>query len=662
MSATPAMADPRPVYERAARQLAALVAATPPGRLDAPTPCGDYEVRSLLGHVVNGALRVATAVEGGGADGEDVPAWAESLPPERWAGACEESRDRMAAAWADDAKLDVPVTIPWGRMPGRIVLAGSVMETVAHSWDLAKAIGREDLLDPGLGEFALAVARQALPAEGRGRRPFGDVREAPEDADVYARLAAWLGRDPDWRGGGVRPSAREGLGALKDAVHGSVLVSDDEGYDQERGGFQMGAWHRPEVLVAARSAEDVRAAVDYAHRCGLPLAVQATGHGLSRAAREGVLISTRRMTGIRIDAQERTAWIEAGVRAADLVAEAARHGLAPVNGSAPGVGVVSYALGGGVGLLGRQFGYAADHVRRLDLVTGDARTLQVTAESDPELFWGLRGGGGGFGVVTGMEIGLVPVERIFGGRLVFDGGEVAEEVLRTWQAWTVSVPEELTSAVTLLPMPDFPAVPEPLRGRYLAQVHIAFNGSPDEGEKLVEPLRAIGSLLVDELREMPYTESSTVFSEPDTPHSYRSTNVLLSGALEGDGLRTVLREAGPDAEVMCVLGVRHLGGAFSRTPEVPNAVGSKEAAYLLGVLSPLEGAGEEAARTVHGKVLSPAEGRMVGRSLNFLYGPQDEETVRPVYDEETAARLRRLRSACDPKGILRFNHWAPVTG
>ncbi|WP_326808050.1 TIGR03086 family metal-binding protein [Streptomyces sp. NBC_01775] len=659
MSATPVIPDPRPVYERAAGQLATLIAATRPGDLDAPTPCAEYDVRSLLGHVSSGATRVANAAEGGTSEGEDVPVWTADLPADRWSRTYDEARARMTAAWADDEKLDALVTVPWGRMPGRIVLAGSVMETVAHSWDLAEAIGWEDPLDPELGEFALAAAHQALPAEGREHAPFGEVREVPEDADVYARLAAWLGRDPEWDGGGVRGSAREGLSALKDAVRGSVLVPDDEGYDEERGGFQLGAWHRPEVLVAARNAEDVQAAVDYAHRHGLPLAVQATGHGLSRAARKGVLISTRHMTGIRIDAEERTAWIEAGVRAADLVAEAARHGLAPVNGSAPGVGVVSYTLGGGVGLLGRQFGYAADHVRRIDLVTGDAWALQVTAKSDPELFWGLRGGGGGFGVVTGMEIGLVPVERIFGGRLVFDGGQVAEEVLRTWQAWTASVPEELTSAVTLLPMPDFPGVPEPLRGRYLAQVHIAFNGSPEEGEKLVGPLRSIGSLLVDELREMPYAESATVFSEPDTPRSYRSTNLLLSDALEGDVLRTVLREAGPDAEAMCVLGMRHLGGAFSRTPEVPNAVSNKEAAYLLGVLSPLEGPGEEAVRALHERVLSPAHDRMAGRSLNFLYGPQDEETVRPVFGEETTVRLKRLKAAHDPKGILQFNHWAP---
>ncbi|WP_369200294.1 FAD-binding oxidoreductase [Streptomyces sp. PU-14G] len=457
-----------------------------------------------------------------------------------------------------------------------------------------------------------------------------------------------------------------GLDALRQAVHGSVLVPGEAGYDLERTGFQRGDRHAPEVVVAAHSADDVREAVAFARRNGLPVAVQATGHGLGKAARGGVLVSTRHLAGIRIDPEARTAWVEAGVRAGDLVAEAARYGLAPVNGSAPGVGMVSYTLGGGVGLLGRRFGYATDSVRRVDLVTGDEGTplRQVTADSEPELFGGLRGGGGGFGVVTGMEIELVPVEQIFGGRLVFDGGEVAEDVLRVWQKWTASVPDELTSAVTLLPVPDLPAVPAPLRGRYLAQVHLAFTGSPQEGERLIEPLRAIGSLLVDEVREMPYTECASVFSEPDTPHGYRSANLLLGpDGLDDEARRSVPAASGPEAETLCVLGMRHLGGAFSRPPAAPDAVPHRDAGYLLYVLSPVatpeeaEGADADAVRALHERVLAPAAGAATGRNANFLYGPQSRDVVRSVYADDTAAHLARLARRYDPEGMFRFHLW-----
>ncbi|MFC7585113.1 hypothetical protein ACFQYP_16255 [Nonomuraea antimicrobica] len=143
-----------------------------------------------------------------------------------------------------------------------------------------------------------------------------------------------------------------------------------------------------------------------------------------------------------------------------MIEAVAPYGLAPLSGSFPGVGAVSYTLGGGVGLLARRYGFAADHVRRLDLVTPDARRHEVTAGSDPDLFWALRGGGGNFGVVTGMEIDLFPVARIYGGSLFFDL-EQAPDLLDAWRRWTATVPEEMTSAVTALPYPDLPFLPEP---------------------------------------------------------------------------------------------------------------------------------------------------------------------------------------------------------
>ncbi|GGV38381.1 hypothetical protein GCM10010182_73320 [Actinomadura cremea] len=156
------------------------------------------------------------------------------------------------------------------------------------------------------------------------------------------------------------------------------------------------------------------------------------------------------MSGVRVDPRARVAWVEA----------AAPHGLAPLSGGFPGVGAVSYTLGGGVGLLARRYGFAADHVRRFDLVTLDARLRRVTADSDPDLFWALRGGGGNFGVVTGMEVDLFPVARVYGGNLSFDVGLVPG-VLEAWRGWTGTVPEEMTSAVTILTYPDLPMLPEP---------------------------------------------------------------------------------------------------------------------------------------------------------------------------------------------------------
>lgn len=200
MSKTPVMPDPRPAFARAAEQLGTVIAAVRPEQFGLPTPCVEYDVRALLGHLVAGADRIANAGEGKSSDGPDVPAWTPDLPEDGWPKAYRDAWERTAAVWADDAKLDAPTTVPWGRMPGQIAMAGAVMETVVHTWDLARAVGWDGELDPELGEFALATAHRALPGEDREHLPFGEARQAPEDADVYGRLAAWVGREPEWKG------------------------------------------------------------------------------------------------------------------------------------------------------------------------------------------------------------------------------------------------------------------------------------------------------------------------------------------------------------------------------------------------------------------------------------------------------------------------------
>ncbi|MEV5749554.1 FAD-binding oxidoreductase [Actinoallomurus sp. NPDC052308] len=440
------------------------------------------------------------------------------------------------------------------------------------------------------------------------------------------------------------------LDHLRDRAHGPVHLPETDGYDGERLGYQRLAPHRPAVIVGAADAEDVRAAVEYAAARGLRVAVQATGHGLGRALRDGVLIGTRRMSEVRVDPEARTAFVAAGATWRDVVEAAAPYGLAPLSGSFPGVGAVSYTLGGGVGLVARRHGFAADHVRRFDLVTVDGRLRTVTAAAEPDLFWALRGGGRGLGVVTGMVVELLPITRLFGGGLYFDIARVPD-VFEAWRRWTETVPEELASGLTALCYPDLPMVPEELRGRHVAHVQIAHLGAEAEGRELVEPLRAVGPQLRDTLRDLPYTESSMVFAEPDRPHAYRSQNRLLRG-LDPTALASLPGSAGPAAPMMCVVGLRHLGGALARPPRVANAVGHREAAYLLNVLSLVESGEEDKARALHEEVLAPFAADALGRSLNFSYGPLEEDELRSAFAPETYRRLAGLRAAYDPDGLF----------
>ncbi|WP_327717095.1 FAD-binding oxidoreductase [Streptomyces sp. NBC_00490] len=439
---------------------------------------------------------------------------------------------------------------------------------------------------------------------------------------------------------------------------------------EELSGFQTGFTVRPAHVVAAASADDVIAAVRHAAAERLPVTVQATGHGLRGPVEGGVLVSTRAMDRVSVDPVERTARVQAGVRWSQVVEAAAPHGLAPLNGSAPGVGAVSYTLGGGLGILAREFGYAADHVRSLDVVTADGRLRQVTRQSAPDLYWALLGAGHGFGVVTELEIGLVPVRTLYGGSLAFDGRQVdPEAALRAYEAWTRTVPEGLTSSFAAVPYPDLPTLPPHLRGRYVLSVRVAYTGA--DGERLVAPLREIGPVLADSLREMPYTESHTIHSDPDFPHTYYGDSAVLS-ELDVSRAAEVLRRTGPGAGAMVVVQINHLGGALGRP--APNSVPWREGRFLVrllamsdrekarAILDPafalLDGPGELRDGTGHRKGRGerapyPAERSApvtLGRAVNFAFGAGDRSEG--FYDAVTRERLAGLKSRYDPASLF----------
>ncbi|MFD6420512.1 FAD-binding oxidoreductase [Streptomyces sp. NPDC060198] len=445
---------------------------------------------------------------------------------------------------------------------------------------------------------------------------------------------------------------------LAGSVRGPVLAAGDDGYDEERVRYQTFRPHAPSVVIGAVDEEDVRLAVEFGAAHGLPVGVQATGHGPALPAHGGVLISTRRMSGVRIDPVSRTALLDAGVSWQQVVTAAAPHGLAPLSGSAPHVGAVAYTLGGGLGLLARRYGYAADHVRRIRAVTTDGRVRDIDADRESDLFWALRGGRDNFGVVTSMEVGLVPVERLYGGALYFDGS-LAEEAVNTWLRWTAGVPEDMTSSLALVPLPDVPALPPPLRGRYVVHVRISFLGEAAEGERLIAPLRALGPRLADTVRVLPYTESGSIHNDPVPPAAYTGTNAMLSG-LDEDRVHQILAMTGPGAPVNSIVELRHLGGALGRAPRPANSVGNRDAAYLLAVLDRVtpDTAGEVAA--AHSRLTGALAPLTTGRSLNFLYGSNaTPDQVALAYAPDDYRRLRRLKSVWDPQNLLRLNHNIP---
>ncbi|WP_460069704.1 TIGR03086 family metal-binding protein [Streptomyces sp. YKOK-I1] len=187
--------DPRPVYTRATEQAAALIRTVRPEQLAGPTPCAEFDVRTLLSHIVGGTRRIAIVGEGG--DGLAEPAFVEGVADDGWAEAYDEVRTRAVKAWESEERMAAPVRVPWGEVPGDAALSGYVMEIVTHTWDLGESLGHPVALDPDLAEFALAAGHRNLPDPERdSRTPFSSAHPAPEGADAYTRLAAWLGRKP----------------------------------------------------------------------------------------------------------------------------------------------------------------------------------------------------------------------------------------------------------------------------------------------------------------------------------------------------------------------------------------------------------------------------------------------------------------------------------
>jgi FAD/FMN-containing dehydrogenase len=455
------------------------------------------------------------------------------------------------------------------------------------------------------------------------------------------------------------------LAELQPLLRGRLLVPGSAGYDHERAGFnKILADSRPAAIVVAAGAADVVAAVRFAADSGLPVAVQATGHGVAVSADGALLISTRAMSGVRVDPRAHTARVEAGARWSDVIPEAAAFGFAPLNGASPSVGVVSYTLGGGHGPLGRCYGYAADHVRNLDLVTADGELRIVSPDHHPDLFWGLRGGRGNFGVVTSMEIDLFEVSRLYGGAL-FLPGESAAEVLRGWLDWTRTVPDAMQSALAFIGFPDIDVLPAPIRGRFLAHVRIAFNGPAVDGERWVRPLREITEPVLDLVRDMPYTEVASINMDPTEPAVYYERSARL-GSLDDAGMSALLgfvREAAQAPRPGIEL--RHLGGALARPPARANALPFRDTEYSLFAGGPVTTVKDMAATHDFQQRLvdAMAPWRIGGPFLSFISARENTaDDLRSAYEPETYRRLVALKDTYDPANLFRINHNIPPTG
>ncbi|POX64383.1 FAD-dependent oxygenase [Streptomyces sp. Ru62] len=455
-------------------------------------------------------------------------------------------------------------------------------------------------------------------------------------------------------------SVTAGHAPLLPTVEGPVLLPDDIGYGEECRTFNLARTLTPAVVVGAARTDDVAAAVRHAGRLGMPVAVRNQGHQVVLpTAEDALLITTNRLQEISVDPARRTVRVGAGVTWAQVLAETGKAGLAPVVGSAPHVGVVGYTLGGGLSpLLGRKLGYAADHVRWMEVVTADGAVREVTPEHAPDLFWALLGGKGNFGIVTRMEFDVFDVPRFYGGGLWFRGEEM-RPVLEAWRRLVPELGEDTTTSFSVQRLPDVAALPHPLRGAFVLHVRLGHLGDSAAGARIAAPLRAAATPVFDTLAERPFGEIGEIHMDPVRAMSLVETGFALR-EFSAATLDRLMDLTGPGSGCpMKNVEVRALGGALDREPARPNSVSSRGVPYMtfaVGSGSPVQlGAMAEFTRA-YARGLAPW--RAPHPVLNFL-SPDEaltEAEVREVYGAERYARLAALKRVYDPANMFRFNH------
>jgi FAD/FMN-containing dehydrogenase len=440
------------------------------------------------------------------------------------------------------------------------------------------------------------------------------------------------------------------------AVRGDVFAPDDSGWDTARQAWNLSADQRPALVAVPLDAADVVAVVQFARSNGMRVAPQGTGHNANAipSLEDAILLSTRRMRGVEIDAEARTARVQAGTLSVEVAEAATESGLFPLMGSGPDVGIVGYTLGGGLSWLGRKHGLAANHVTAVEVVTPDGELRRATKTEHPELFWALRGGGGSFGVVTALEYGVLPYGELYAGMFLWPFERYAE-VLAAWHGLTRSAPDELTTWFRLLHLPPLEELPPFLKGRSVVVIDGIFVGDTADGEEAVAELRGLEPEL-DTWGPMTAAAVSHLHMDPEQPTPAMGDATVL-GELDAAGLEAFAGAVQPGTPL--IFGeLRHLAGALARAPEGAGALGALPGNFSLFASGVVPGPDAvSAVQEALDGLRSAMAGYETGRSYaNFVERPVDPATLFAPEDYE---RLQAVRAAVDPDGLMAAAHAIP---
>jgi FAD/FMN-containing dehydrogenase len=448
------------------------------------------------------------------------------------------------------------------------------------------------------------------------------------------------------------------LKEFEDGLHGELVRPGDPAYDGARAIWNGVHDGHPSVIARCSDTSDVRHAIGFARSEGLEVAVRGGGHSIPgfSTCDDGIVIDLSPMKGIEVDPHRRTAVAEGGVLWQELDAATQEHGLAVTGGLVSTTGVAGFTLGGGIGWLMRKHGLACDNLRSAQVVTADGQVITASAAQSSELFWGLRGGGGNFGVVTSFEFDLHPVGPTVIAGPVFYPGERAEEILRFYREFVRDLPDELTTLVNLLTAPPAPFLPEEWHGKKLVALIGCYAGDTEAGAEAMRPLSELGDPVADLIGPMPYVQMQGLIDAlwPRGTNAYMKAGYLRE--LDDAAIETAARFHREATSPASEIHIHHFGGAVARVDAGETAYGERQAPFVLNALAVTHEPGEfdphvEWAQQLYAEMEPSLTG---GAYINFL-SAEGEERVRSAYGAEKFARLQALKDRYDPTNLFHLN-------
>ena len=446
------------------------------------------------------------------------------------------------------------------------------------------------------------------------------------------------------------------IDTLQGSIQGGVIAPTDDEYDEAREVFYGGIDKRPSAIARVANDDDIRRVIEIARRSDVELAIRGGGHSLSGKCSSdgGIVLDLRALNALDIDADGRTAEAGAGLTAAQYTSAVGAKGLATGFGDTGSVGISGITLGGGVGFLVRKHGLTVDNLLGADVVTADGELLSVDAESHPDLFWAIRGGGGNFGVVSRFRYRLHPVDRIVGGMLFLPA---TAEVVEGFMELADEAPEQLSTIANVMTAPPMPFLPEELHGTPIVMAFLCYAGDVEAGERVVAPFRSLATPIADMVRPMSYPEMYP--PDPEGPKVMACGHNGFVDDLRSADYADILERLEQPVANMRVVQLRKLGGAAAEIPDAATAYAHRSRKIMVNVgtvfMRPDDQPAaqawvDETARRLHGDDTTAY--------VNFL-ADEGPDRVRQAYPGETWNRLREIKRRYDPANVFRMNQNIP---